>query len=229
MNNLSVQLSEQLQKAHTWYESIGQQKRRLVLGSVMGVVLLMWSSVIYSPLKNSINTYRSDAETNNKTIAEMQKKLSEGKIAFSKDPDEEEKKVMRAIQIQIDAIDSRMHGVTTGLVDPKLMTQVLGQILRNDGGLTLLKMSSLEPVSVEQLTGDIGSNLQTEKTALFRHGVVMKFEGTYHDVLNYLTAIEHLPWELFFGGLDYQVKTYPTAQVTLKIYTLSDHKALIGV
>lgn len=56
---------------------------------------------------------------------------------------------------------------------------------------------------------------------VFKHAVVIQLEGSYFDVVDYLSALENLPWKFYWAELDYRVIDYPKAIVTLEVYTLS--------
>jgi MSHA biogenesis protein MshJ len=56
---------------------------------------------------------------------------------------------------------------------------------------------------------------------LYRHGVEISVRGSYLDMIDYMTALESLPTQLFWGGARFEVEDYPTARLTLTLYTLS--------
>ncbi|GAB3447608.1 type II secretion system protein GspM [Massilia solisilvae] len=56
---------------------------------------------------------------------------------------------------------------------------------------------------------------------LYRHGVEITVRGQYLDMIDYMNALESLPTQLFWGGARLEVEDYPTARLTLTLYTLS--------
>ncbi len=54
-------------------------------------------------------------------------------------------------------------------------------------------------------------------------------EGEYGDVLNYLQALEALPWRFRWKTLDLTTKQYPVNRVRLELSTLSMDKTWLGV
>lgn len=56
---------------------------------------------------------------------------------------------------------------------------------------------------------------------LYRHGVEITVRGNYLDMIDYMNALESLPTQLFWGGAKLEVDDYPTARLTLTMYTLS--------
>lgn len=56
---------------------------------------------------------------------------------------------------------------------------------------------------------------------LYRHGVELVLQGGYLDMIQYMDALEHLPGQLFWGKARMETEQYPTARLTLTLYTLS--------
>lgn len=56
---------------------------------------------------------------------------------------------------------------------------------------------------------------------LYRHGVEITVRGNYLDMIDYMSALESLPTQLFWGGARLEVDQYPSARLTLTMYTLS--------
>jgi MSHA biogenesis protein MshJ len=56
---------------------------------------------------------------------------------------------------------------------------------------------------------------------LYRHGVELVVQGSYLDMLSYMESLQALPSQLFWGRLQLDADNYPTATLTLTLYTLS--------
>ena len=56
---------------------------------------------------------------------------------------------------------------------------------------------------------------------LYRHGVEIELQGNYLDMVNYMTALEALPQQLFWGSAKLDAEQYPQAKLTLTLYTMS--------
>ena len=63
---------------------------------------------------------------------------------------------------------------------------------------------------------------------IYRHGVQLRLEGSYFDVLAYVTDLEQSGWQFRWRSLDYRVTDYPRAVVDLHLETLSRDRELIG-
>ena len=61
----------------------------------------------------------------------------------------------------------------------------------------------------------------TPAQLLYRHGVEITVEGSYLDMVSYMSALEAMPTQLFWGKAALEVPQYPRARLTLTLYTLS--------
>jgi MSHA biogenesis protein MshJ len=53
-------------------------------------------------------------------------------------------------------------------------------------------------------------------------------QGGYMDMMNYMAALEAMPWQLFWGRAKLSVDEYPNATLTLTLFTLSLDKAWLN-
>jgi MSHA biogenesis protein MshJ len=115
------------------------------------------------------------------------------------------------------------------LVAPDKMADLLEQVLSKNGHLQLLALNTL-PVSlfIEPSADSAAKGVVLEKQ-IYKHGVQMTVRGNYADLLQYLTALEKLPTQMFWGAAKMNVVLYPNAELTLTIYTLSLDKTWLQV
>jgi MSHA biogenesis protein MshJ len=111
------------------------------------------------------------------------------------------------------------------------MTDVLENVLLQDGELTLL---SLENLPVEAIVSRAPADPGTESAnggddGLYKHSFVLTLTGNYPATVRYFEALAELPWQFHWDGLRYQVQTYPEAIITLQVHTVSMSRDWIGV
>jgi MSHA biogenesis protein MshJ len=56
---------------------------------------------------------------------------------------------------------------------------------------------------------------------LYRHGVELTVRGNYLDMVSYMEALETMPARVIWGKASLVVEEYPSARLTLTMYTLS--------
>jgi MSHA biogenesis protein MshJ len=62
----------------------------------------------------------------------------------------------------------------------------------------------------------------------YRHGLEIEVEGSYAACLDYLNAIEALPWRLYWQVLELDVIDYPLNRIRIEVGTLSLDEEWIG-
>jgi len=74
---------------------------------------------------------------------------------------------------------------------------------------------------------DVMMEASGAEVLLYRHGLRITMTGSFFDIQAYLDSIEQLPKKFYWQVFDYQMQTYPTAEVVMEIYTLSINKEFI--
>lgn len=115
------------------------------------------------------------------------------------------------------------------LVPSDKMAGVLEQVLNKNGRLQLVKLQTLPVAPLVEKAADEGAHAALPAKQVFKHGVQITVRGSYADMLAYLEALEHLPAEMFWGPARLEVLQYPTAELTLTLYTLSLDKTWLVV
>ncbi|HJV85657.1 MAG TPA: MSHA biogenesis protein MshJ [Noviherbaspirillum sp.] len=180
-------------------------------------------------------------------IAAMQAEIQQKMTAQSADPDRENKARLQQLKQQLVQMQSTLQGVQKGLVPPDRMAALLEDILKRNGRLRLVSLTTL-PVSgvtealpqakaaVEESAVRSASkpaaSAAAEKPAgesIYRHGVEIVVQGGYMDMLDYLAQLESMPWQLFWGKAKLETDEYPKATLTLTLYTLSLDKKWLNI
>jgi MSHA biogenesis protein MshJ len=163
--------------------------------------------------------------------AEITQKLKEAEA----DPDAPVRARLAATREESARLGETLRSMQQGLVPPERVAPLLESILRANGRL---KMVSLRTLPVEPLSGlgagkrsggalpdaaaeDPAAKPIPKRELLFRHGVEVTVRGSYLDMVDYMTALEGLPTQLFWGKAQLEVEEYPSVRLTLTLYTLS--------
>jgi len=115
------------------------------------------------------------------------------------------------------------------------MADLLRQVLSRNANLQLLALQTL-PVTPLLEKENAGHDAAVPAVSapvlgkqIFKHGVELTVRGNYLDLLQYLTSLERLPTQMFWGKVKMQVVQYPAAELTLTLYTLSLDKIWLQV
>lgn len=113
------------------------------------------------------------------------------------------------------------------LVPPEKMGDLLEQVLSKNGRLQLVALETLAVAPlIESSAAKPEGNAVTVKSAgqerqVYKHGVKITVRGSYPDLLQYLTALEKLQTQMFWGSAKMSAAQYPAVELTLTLYTLS--------
>ncbi len=121
------------------------------------------------------------------------------------------------------------------LVAPEKMAELLQQVLSKHGSLQLVEMKTL-PVGLlieKPKNPDQGGQSDVEaldnRQQIFKHGVQISLRGRYAELAGYVSALEGLPTQMFWGEANLKTEQYPDAVLTLTLYTLSLDKTWLIV
>jgi len=125
----------------------------------------------------------------------------------------------RSLEARRAAAEQAVRAAQIDLLPPQRMAEHLGDLLREHPRLRVLGAATLPPAPLEPAAAE-GSAAQV-RGALYRHGLELRIEGPYLDLLAYLTAIEERPQRVYWRELEMTVDALgqPVARITL--FTLS--------
>ncbi|USH02760.1 type 4a pilus biogenesis protein PilO [Grimontia kaedaensis] len=182
--------------------------------AILGLGLLLFIEPVSKTL-GQLETQILQSERTTEDLVTLNR-LKQEKLHTS--PNTELEAELATLNQDISALDSEMERKVDGLVTAAQMSSLMEAVLRQSERLTLVSMNSLPP---QQLT-------DTEDAGYYIHPVEITLEGRYFDIVDYLSALEALPVKYYWQSVDYSVKEYPKAEVTIEVYTLGESAVFIG-
>ena len=156
---------------------------------------------------------------------------------FARDPDAATRQRLASARAETRTLGASLAAMQKGLVAPEQMAPLLQAILRANGRLQLVSLTTLPVTAIGGSdTAPAAATSAPPATApsappatpaparaglLYRHGVQVTVRGSYLDMVDYMAALEGLPTQVFWGQARFEVEDYPRAHVTLTLYTLS--------
>jgi len=215
----------------TRFSAMARREKLLVFATVMLVILLGgWQFQIEPLLDQKERTERqiTAADEELMTLRQQQDILY---AELSSDPDAALRQQERQLSERLRRLDSELEALTTGLIGPEAMVDLLQAMLSDHDGVQLqgIQHEAPQAVSLDGRRPVDDEDLMDEGSRLYAHGVTVRISGDYMAVLQYLEALESLDDRLGWQGLDYEVKEWPRAEVRLRLQTLSLHKEWLGV
>jgi MSHA biogenesis protein MshJ len=216
-------------------DALSQRERILSFATAAALLVFIVHMGVIGPLLRKQELLRSQVVQQQNNIAGINEQIAQKLKEAEADPDAPARARLAAVREESGRLGESLRAMQKGLVAPEQVAPLLESILRANGRL---KMVSVRTLPVEPLSGiaanknaaavaapAAASAADSAKTAkrdlLFRHGVELTVRGSYLDMVDYMTALEALPTQLFWGKAQLEVEEYPSVRLTLTLYTLS--------
>jgi len=223
-------------------DAMSLRERALIFLAVAMVLIVLVNTLLIDPLLTRHKKLQQQiAQTQEKTSA-MQRQIQSLVNSWNVDPDVALRARLAQLREQSERTGKTLEDIQSGLVPPQRIPVLLEDILKHNRSLRLVALKTL-PVTVlgepdtaaaGKTPGEADKPAQAQKPAspeslVYKHGVEITLEGSYLDLLRYLTEMESLPWHMFWGKADLDVEKYPNVTLTLRLYTLSLDKAWLAI
>lgn len=187
------------------------------------VVLYLFYLYAFAPLLREQTHLRAQISQEQAAMAGVDGQLTSLVEALARDPDATSRTRLTAARLETRTLGDSLAAMQKGLVAPEQMTPLLQSMLRANGRLQLVALTTLP---LTEVGGGAGADPAAPADPapaglLYRHGVQVTVRGSYLDMIDYMAALENLPTQLFWGPAQFAVDDYPRAHVTLTLYTLS--------
>lgn len=176
------------------------------------------------------------AKTLEKAIAEHETQLSNLRVTHQELMTRMGQDINAGIRGQVSEVEGSLLEIESDiktlhktLIPAQAMADVLAGLLKRDAGVTLVSLRNIAPEALD-LTGrdKTGAPRRTPATesaatdagVLYRHGIELEIEGTYFDLLAYVTEIEKQPYRILWSETTL-TSQYPKSRLRIKLHTLS--------
>ena len=226
-------MNETWRKAVARFDALKPRERAMVFAA--GAVVIGWL-VFMMVIDNELTRYKrlsADLARQQTTLAQMQTQSAELMRSAAQDPEAAGRARITALKAQLAQFDAELRSMQQGLVPPTRMTRVLEDVLTRNSRVHLVKLKTLPVTALvgREANGEpVPAATQGGADRLvYKHGIELTLEGGYLDLLDYLTRLEKLPWQMFWARTRIDASRYPRVQMTVTLYTLSLDEAWLVV
>jgi MSHA biogenesis protein MshJ len=215
-------------------DDMSLRERAMIFVAAAFVVISLMNVTLLDPLlvrQKTLSTQVVQQQEKMKELQAQMENLLQGKRDDEHSPLRDR---MAQLKQQLKEQDSYLQSRRDRLVAPDKMADLLRQVLNKNGSLKLVELKTL-PASllIENPQGAADNSPEEQKLPvqkqIFKHGVRITVRGGYLDLLRYVTALEKMPSQMFWGEAILNVEKYPDATFTLTLYTLSLDKTWLAV
>ncbi len=219
----------------TRIDALGLRERVAIFVMLVVLVIALFDTFALEPQFARENELAQQAERDQTQIAQMQGQIQALANSYSKDPDAVKRQQLGALLQKSNQMRGNLRDMQNGLVAPDKMATLLEDILRRNGKLHLVALRTLpvadllEPEKKDDAKSGTteaqkkadGAKAPAGSNLVFKHGVEMVIEGNYLDMLDYMQALEGMPWQLFWSKAKLSADDSGKLTLSLTLYTLS--------
>jgi len=208
-----------------WYNSRGMREQVFVLLATCSAIFMFWKVFMLDRLLASQAGMEGQISFSEKKIDDLKNQYD--MLKNDTGTVDKLRQQVDATEKELVQIDKSIGSFTQNLISPTEMTIALRTILSDTPGLTLTKIESLSTEKLVKATSTDQKQVASD-VQLYKHGMVLEFQGDYFSTYNYLVRLEHLKWQFLWDSILYKVEKYPVAKTRIVVHTLSDNEAWIG-
>ncbi len=201
-------------------DALSMRERLLVLITALVLITGLWHTMLMQPLDQRASQTRTELTALEDRISAANRSLEEQILQLAGGGDGQRLRIA-SLRKRIDEINATLGNHAAELIDPSEMARVLESVLKEQSRLTLVRIRNTTP---DFLITDEDPSAVT----FYRHGLEIEVEGSYAACLEYLNAIESLPWRLYWQVLELDVVDYPLNRIRIEVGTLSLDEEWIG-
>ena len=227
------QLLEQWGQWSAKFNARAVRERALFAAVAVAAVVLLFDTYAIAPLEQQRKQLSSQLQQARTKIKAGEMVLNSG--SAQTDPDAVKRRYRDELRRQIAEIDGKLQSLQKQLVPPDQVTRLLDGVLSRDRGLALI---SLRKLPVQQFrTAAVAAKSGTKpdqpsvqvNRSIYQHSFEIEVEGSYAELHGYLSRLEKLPWQLFWGKAVLNADHHPRLRLALTVHTLSLSKAWLIV
>lgn len=201
-------------------DSLTLRERCIVFVAAAGVLIFAMFFFFLNPAYAKQKTMLTTMAQQRDVLAGVEAEIAQTMLAHTVDPDTAERARLQQIKGEAQVLSTSLMAMQQGMVPPERMTGLLEQILRTHRSLRLTALRTL-PEDVPAAAAPKPGEAPAPPQLLHRHGVELVLQGSYPDMVAYMAALEGMQGQIFWGSAAMKVDTYPSATLTLVVYTIS--------
>jgi len=224
-------LRQRFQDATEWIDNRSLRERALLIGGFMVILLVVLVKSFFAPMHANQVKLEQEFKAKLEQVRYFETQIQELIAQSKRDPDKENRDKLAMLTKRLHKLDASLAGVTQGLVSPREMAKLVEEVLARNRRLEVIKVESLPPAPLVDSGGELdgADAAQLSDQLIYKHGMHIELKGGYLDILNYLKALEAMPWKMFWGRVTLVSERHPVSRLRLIVYTLSLHEGWIGV
>ena len=228
-------IRKQWQKISDKVDAMTMRERVLVFAAIAFLLITLVNVLLLDPLLLKQKVLLAKVVQQQEKIKEVQAQMDAIMQAKNVDEKSPQRQRISMLKEELTEGEAYLKSNREKLVQPEKMAELMRQVLSKNSSLQLVALQTLPVTPLLEKTSMALENTVTAapgvvpESQIFKHGVELTVRGNYLDLLNYLTSLERLPTQMFWGKASLAVTQYPAAELTLRLYTLSLDKTWLQI
>jgi MSHA biogenesis protein MshJ len=220
-------LKLQWEKLASKIDVLSLRERAIIFAAAAFLLVALINATFLDPLLAKQKKLSLQVVQQQEKMKEIQANLAALVQAKNSDANSPQRQRIKLLKQQISDGEVYLKNRRDKLVPPEKMGELLQQVLTKNAHLQLVALETfpatplIESSQAKKDSAAVSVKSTVLEKQIYKHGVKIIVRGSYADLLQYLTALEKLPTQMFWGAAKMNVKRYPVAELTLTLYTLS--------
>ena len=210
-------MKSEVQRIVERIDAASLRERVLIFLALVLTLTLVVNYALIDPLRTSQRLLASETTQRQGELKTIQAEMRRLAAADGADPNANQARRAETLRAELSVLEAKVLAEQGRFTAPDRIRDVLDEMLQRNRRLELLDLRTL-PVAVL----DSGKRV-------YRHGVELTVKGTYLELFEYLSAMEKLPTQLYWGKAELEVVNHPLARLKLVVYTVSLDSAWLVV
>lgn len=216
-------MSEKLSELRERYEARPRAEKGIMLAVSLMVIFWLYLIGVSDPLAASVSTLDQQILTAQVQVSALKARQQEARQAGENDPNQFVREQLEELVIAEATARQQLEEINGSVISATTMNRLLSEVLGTHEGLRLVR---LENRPAERL---VGNDLSETAQLMYRHGLVLEFEGDYLSLLKYLVYLEGLSENFFWESLSITPGEWPVSAIRMELSALSPEESFVGI
>lgn len=220
-----------------------QPRERVLLSLTAGALLAAAIFILWiEPNGKAARSALEEIATLQPEVDGLRVAVARLEAEVARDPEAERRAALERLRAEASAFDARFRDDATRVIAPHRMPGILREMLGRDQRLRIVGVRVLTPEALRWTPAPVAEATSAAAPpapvgaigdpangpVLYRHRVALSFEGDYAGALDYVRALEALPYRLRLQRLDIDATRWPVLSIELEVETLGLGEGWIG-
>lgn len=216
-------MKQKLNELRDRYEARPRAEKGIMLAVSLMVIFWLYVVGVSDPLAAAVTALDQQILTAQVELSALKARQQEARQASENDPNLFVREQLEELVVAEATARQQLEEINGSVISATTMNRLLSEVLGTHDGLRLVR---LENRPAERL---VGNDLSETAQLMYRHGLVLEFEGDYLSLLKYLVYLEGLSENFFWESLSIAPGDWPKSAIRMELSALSPEESFVGI